>query len=385
MKIAFDSWVLSRRFANHGTHVYARNLLAQFQELMRCRPGLELCTFARPEAPDREQLAEAGPGVELVKTQWLGRDRLWRLAGANLAAARAGADLMFSPAPTTLPLGKVPVVVTIHDATPMLMPSNSARVAFMLRSLVKAAAKLSQSIITVSECSKKDVVETCGVPAEKISVVYNGYDRKAFNTAPADPEELRALRDRSGTRRPYVFHHSVIQPRKNLIRLMQAHRQLLEKRADLELDLVLAGPLGWQYEDIVASAKASQHERGQVLLPGAMPAEELATLIKGASLVVIPSLYEGFCMPMIESMACGAPVIAAGTSCLPEVSGNALLYFDPTSPDEMSEKMLMVLQDNDLAQRLKQAGVQRAQEFSWEKCAAETLKVLEGACARKHK
>jgi alpha-1,3-rhamnosyl/mannosyltransferase len=309
---------------------------------------------------------------------------MWRLAGANLAAAKAGADLIFSPTSNTLALGKVPVVVTIHDATPMLMPSNSARVAFMLRWLLRAAARFSRAIITVSECSKNDLVKL-GVPAEKISVVYIGYDRQVFNAALADPEALRALRERSGIRRPYVFHHSVIQPRKNLIRLMQAHRQLLEKRADLELDLVLAGPLGWQYEDIVASAKASQHERGQVLLPGAMPAEELATLIKGASLVVIPSLYEGFCIPMVESMACGAPVIASGTSCLPEISGNALLYFDPTSPDEMSEKMLMVLQDNDLAQRLKLAGMQRAQQFSWEKCAAETLTILEGACARKNK
>jgi glycosyltransferase involved in cell wall biosynthesis len=113
-----------------------------------------------------------------------------------------------------------------------------------------------------------------------------------------------------------------------------------------------------------------------VLLPGALPDDELAHLIKGAELVVVPSLYEGFCLPMVESMACGAPVIASSSSCLPEVSGNALLYFDPKSVEEMTEKMQSALFDSGLNRQLRQRGLDRARFFSWHRCAEETVRVF---------
>lgn len=383
MKIAVDPWVLASRFSNHGTHVYARNLVTQFRKLAAAGAGAEFCLFA-PPGPGEPNVAQAGPGFEILTALGLQHDRLWRVAGANLAAARAGADLLFSPTSNTLAIGKVPVVVTIHDATPMVTPSHSSRVNFMLRSLLRAAARFSRAIIAVSDYSKNDLVKVCGVPAEKISVVYNGYDRSVFNDAPPDAERLSALRERLGMVRPYVFHHSVIQPRKNLVRLIQAYRLLLERNSSLDMDLVLAGPLGWEYEATVAAAQEPQHTRGRVLLPGALSDAELALLIKGASLVVIPSLYEGFCLPMVEAMACGTPVIASGTSCLPEVSGNTLLYFDPTSIEEMAERMQSVLFDAELGRQLSQRGLQRAQSFSWERCAQETVQVLLNSSSSKH-
>ncbi len=384
MRIAIDPWVLASRFSHHGTHVYARNLVTQFQKLAGSHAGLEFCLFRPAGNVNGDKLFQPGPGFELVTAPWVGRDRLWRLAGANLAAARSHADLLFSPTSNTLAWGKVPVVATIHDTTPTVMPSHSGRVNFMLRSLMRAAVKFSRAIITVSEYSKRDLIKIYGVPAEKISVVYNGYDRSVFNVTPVDAEELRALCERLGIHRPYVFHHSVIQPRKNLVRLIQAHRLVRERNPGLELDLVLAGPLGWQYEDVVAAAQGQEHARGRVHLPGALLDVELAVLIKGASLVVIPSLYEGFCLPMIEAMACGAPVIASGSSCLPEVSGNTLRYFDPTSVEEMAERIQSVLCDAALARELQQRGLQRAQAFSWERCAQETLQVLLNAAPDNH-
>jgi glycosyltransferase involved in cell wall biosynthesis len=380
VKIAIDPWVLASRFSHHGTHVYARNLVAQFQKMTSSHAGVEFCLF-RPADGNGDKLFQPSPGFELVAAPGVRHDRRWRLAGANRAAARSHADLLFSPTSNTLAWGKVPVVATIHDTTPTVMPSHSGRVNFMLRSLMRAAVKFSRAIITVSEYSKQDLIKTYGVAAEKVSVVYNGYDRSVFNAAPVDPEKLR---ERLGIRRPYVFHHSVIQPRKNLVRLIQAYRQVLERNPDLELDLVLAGPLGWQYEGVVAAAQGHEHARGRVLLPGALAEVELAALIKGASLVVIPSLYEGFCLPMIEAMACGAPVIASGNSCLPEVSGNTLRYFDPTSVEEMAEQMQSVLCDAALTRELQQRGLQRAQAFSWERCAEETLQVLLNAALGNH-
>ncbi|MBZ5530979.1 MAG: glycosyltransferase family 4 protein [Acidobacteriia bacterium] len=376
MRIAIDPWVLASRFSHHGTHVYARNLVAQFHKLAASHAGVEFCLFRPSGNVNGDKLFQPSPGFELVAAPMVRNDRLWRLAGANRAAARSHADLLFSPTSNTLAWGKVPVVATIHDTTPTVMPSHSGRVNFMLRSLMRAAVKFSRAIITVSEYSKQDLIKTYGVAGEKISVVYNGYDRSVFNAAPVDAEKLRVLREKLGIRRPYVFHHSVIQPRKNLVRLIQAYRLLLEKNPSMELDLVLAGPLGWQYEGVVAAAQGHEHARGRVLLPGALADVELAALIKGASLVVIPSLYEGFCLPMIEAMACGAAVIASGTSCLPEVSGKTLRYFNPTSVEEMAEQMQSVLCDAALARELQQRGLQRAEAFSWERCAEETLRVL---------
>lgn len=375
--------MLASRFSYHGTHVYARNLVPQFRKLAAARTEVEFCLF-EPLGPRDPNVTQAGPGFEVMAAPGLKNDRLWRLAGANMAAARAHADLLFSPTLVTLPVGKVPAVVTIHDCTPMVMPSHSMRMLIQLQLLLRAAARFSRAILTVSECSKRDLIKICGVPPEKISVVYSGYDRNVFNAAPADAEELRALRDRLGIRRPYVFHHSVIQPRKNLVRLMHAHRLLLERNSGLDLDLVLAGPLGWEYEATVAAAQEPQHRRGHLLLPGALTDAELALLVKGASLVVIPSLYEGFCLPMIEAMACGTPVIASGTSCLPEVSGNTLLYFDPTSIEEMAERMQSVLFDAELGRQLSQRGLQRVQSFSWERCAQETVQVLLNSSLSKH-
>ncbi len=376
MKIAFDSWVFARRFANHGTQVYARNLLAQFQKMALNGEGFEVFSFAHPDERDLESFPKPGDGLQMVRTRSAGLDRWWRIGAGSMAAAKAGADVMFCPTSLTLAVSRVPAVVTIHDVTPMLTPSHTARVTFMLRTLVRTSAKLAKSIITVSEWSKKDLVETCGIPPEKITVVYNGYDRDVFNDAPVDPRTLSAVKQKFELLRPYVFHHSVIQPRKNLVRLIEAHRRLLEKQPSQELDLVLAGPLGWKYEEVVEAARNNRTARGRTLLLGAVTDADLATLIKGASLVVIPSLYEGFCLPMVEAMACGAPVIASTTSCLPEISGGALWYFDPTSPDEMAEKMLAVLQNEEIQGRLGRAGIERARLFSWETCARATMDVI---------
>src|SRR6266436_4295110 len=136
-------------------------------------------------------------------------------------------------------------------------------------------------------------------------------------------ETLAVLRWRLGIERPYLLHHGTIQPRKNLKRLIEAYHLMLADYADLDFDLVLAGQQGWASDEIVNAATDSRG-RGKVILAGVLGDSELSLLIKGASLAVVPSLYEGFSLPMVESMACGVPTIASRTSCLPEISGNVL-------------------------------------------------------------
>ena len=200
MKVAFDSWVLASRLRYQGSYVYAQNLIAQFKRIAPVHPEISFCLFASPQAANDANSIEPSGGFELSRTAWLARDRLWRLGGVSLAAARARADLIFSPTSNILPVGAVPVVCTIHDVTPVVMPSHSRKVTMLLRSLLWWSCRRSRAIITVSECSKKDLVRTYGLPESKISVVYNGYDDAIFNGSAPDAGRQKLLLDRIGVR-----------------------------------------------------------------------------------------------------------------------------------------------------------------------------------------
>lgn len=376
MKIAIDSWVLASRFRYHGTYVYAQSLIAEFKKMAVARPEIKFCLFTSPGDSNDAALIEGGQGFDLAEAPMLGRDRLWRLGGATMAARRAGADLVFAPTLSILPVGSVPVVCTIHDVTPITMPSHSRKVTALQRALLWFSARFARAIVTDSECSRNDLINFYGLPESRVSVVYLGYDKAIFNDSAVDPDLQKALLSRLGIARPYILHHGIIQPRKNLKRLIEAYRLMLSRNPDLQFDLVLAGGWGWQYDEILASATATGANAGRVIFPGVLENSELAMLIKEASLVVMPSLYEGFCLPMVEAMACGAPVIAANASCLPEVSGNVLQYFDPDSAEEMAVCMEQVLKDHQLRNELAQAGRKRAAFFDWRRCAEQTLAIL---------
>jgi glycosyltransferase involved in cell wall biosynthesis len=375
VKIAVDSWTLASRFRCQGTYVYTQNLLREFKKLVRENIGLRVSLFASGQnGNDAIHIAPADR-FELCSSALLDHDRLWRFGGAGLSASRAHADVMFIPTAATMPVGPVPAVCTIHDVTPITMPSHSTTVSAFQRVLLKGCARFSRTIITSSECSKRDIVTHLGVPEEKVVVIHDGSDQSLFNTTSPDMPALAALRARLGIEKPYLLHHGTIQPRKNLKRLIQAFRLMLTNNADLDFDLVLVGGRGWASDEIV-NAAAESHGRGRVILAGILDDIDLALLIKGATLAVVPSLYEGFSLSMVEAMACGVPTIASNTSCLPEISGKALAYFDPLSIQDMAACMHAVLRDSDLSLRLRQKGLDRAREFTWERCARQTLEVL---------
>src|SRR5215472_15331975 len=374
MKIAFDSWTLATRFRHHGTYVYARNLIAEFKRLAGDDPGLEFCLFTSKDNANDANMIEPSTRFEVSRSSLLSRARLWRLGGAGIAAAGAKADLIFSPTCNILPIGSVPVISTIHDAIPELMPTYSKKVSLMLRFMTACSANLSRAIITDSECSKKDLVQIYRLPESKVSVVYLGYENRVFHETPSPRQESQPLLQKLGLSKSYIVHHGTIQPRKNLVRLIAAYRLLLSRNKNLDCDLVLAGRLGWDYGDILRAAADSGP--GRVVLSGALPDMDLASLIRSASLAVIPSLYEGFCLPMVESMACGTPTIAARSSCLPEVSGEVLRYFDPNSIEDMAACMEEALEDCVLRSELSRKGKERAATFRWDQCARETLNVL---------
>jgi glycosyltransferase involved in cell wall biosynthesis len=377
IKVAFDSSALNASYRHHGIHVYARNLLDALRHAAP-RYGMEIRPFVSSTEECNGCASEEGAAFRPRKTRLLRFGRLWRYGGATAAAFRDGADIMLNPNGASLPISALlPAVTTIHDLTPMVMPCFPRRTTFLLKFLLSRSAKSSAAIITVSEYSKRDIVRICGVPEAKIHVVYEGYDRTLFHDAKPDSGSLQTLLARLGIKRPYILHHGAIQPRKNLQRLIAAYRLLLARNSRLDFDLVLAGPLAWQFEETVAAARDNRENRGRVVLTGALSDQELSLLLRGAELEVVPSLYEGFCLPMVEAMACGIPTIASNSSCLPEVSGGELRYFDPLSVEAMAACMQEVLCSLDLREELSGRGKERVQIFSWQLCAEETLAVLQ--------
>jgi glycosyltransferase involved in cell wall biosynthesis len=373
LTIAVDTWTLQSRFRNSGIYFYSRKMLQEFQAIAASQ-GVVISPFQLDGINNDAESLRPSPGFSPRRAPLLRYSRSWRFGGASFSGR--GADLIFCPSNTSIPIGKPPVVTTIHDVTPIVSPSIGFKTDFAARTLLWAACRWSRHILANSECTKRDIVRCFRVPESKVSVVYHAYDHSTYNTDPVNEEVQSALRKRFAIRPPYLIHHGAVQPRKNLQRLIEAFGVVRRKAP--ELQLVLAGPLGWNYEGILAAAE-SDPVRGSVILTGALSSGELATLVKGADLEVVPSLYEGFCVPMVEAMACGTPVIASNNSCLPEVSGGLLRYFDPLSIDEMSRTILQVLDSESLRGQLRSQGLARAVEFSWERCAKATLELLRQA------
>jgi glycosyltransferase involved in cell wall biosynthesis len=378
--VAVDTLHLSKRSRYTGTGVYLYHLLSECLRTAESTAlGIEFHGFRAPD----DNWADNGlvsPFLHVHETRALARSRFWRLGGMAMHAARVRPDLVFLPtADHSLPGRSAPVVTTILDAMYKRLPRVLVPKAMRLHAITLLNARLASKIITISSWSKRDIVEVYGPDPESVEVVYLGYDKRLYNDLPPDPEAGAALLARFGIRRPFVLHHGMVQLRKNLVRLIQAWDRIMESCKDFGAQLVLAGPMGHGHKEILGAREASLN-REQIILTGALPEAELATLIKNASLCVIPSLYEGFCLPMVEAMACGVPTVASKCSCIPEVSGGVLEYFDPHSVEEMEEAIRRCLEDSDLRGRLRDRGLARAAEFSWERCASETLRVFAETC-----
>ena len=232
----------------------------------------------------------------------------------------------------------------------------------------------SHYLIAVSENTKRDIISHFQVPGERIAVIGHGFDNNIFNT---DIEERREICGRFSITEPFIVSVGVLQPRKNFQRLIKAFFSL-KKTYNIPHKLVIVGGRAWQYEEI-EDLPQSLGIMKEVIFTGYLPAEDLSYLVKNADLFVLPALYEGFGIPVIEAMACGVPVVAANAGSLPEVLGDAGLQFDPYSVDDIANRMRQALNSTTLKEELVRRGLERARNFSWEKAARETLEVFKRA------
>jgi glycosyltransferase involved in cell wall biosynthesis len=264
-----------------------------------------------------------------------------------------------------------PLVVTIHDICYATNPEwFSERDLRVLGAMVPRSIRQAAHVITDSEDARRQIIDHYAVPPSKISAIPIGPGAGAQPiTAEEAREELRALG--LDPDRPYVLAVGNIQPRKNLVRLVEAFNVLVHGRGH-DLDLVIVGPRHFRAEDIVAAA-APVADR--VHFTGYVTDRQLAACYRRSAIYVFPSLYEGFGLPAIEAMAHGTPIACSNAGSLPEVCGDAAVLFDPLSVESMVDAVDRILSDGELRKRLIAAAAARVGQFDWKRTAKETLAV----------
>lgn len=266
-------------------------------------------------------------------------------------------------------------VVTIHDLSFELFPSCYTRKhRLWATKLVPFTVRRAERIFTVSEYSKKTLIDLYHIPPEKIIVTYNGVDTELFRIV-EDPGLLDEVRKRYKISDKFILCIGRLEPRKNLPRLIKAFAELKKDRA-IEHKLVIAGQKDFLYTDIFKSVKELGLEE-EVVFTGLVAPQDLPLLYNAADLFVYPSIFEGFGLGVIEAMACGTPVICSNTSSLPEVAGGAGILVDPYNVEAIARAIKDVLTVPGLRNKLAQKGIAQAKKFSWYETAHRTLSVYE--------
>ena len=379
LQITLD-YTAGSRARSAGVGRYARSLVSALDEqhsphhytlFSWIRPGADLPlptgdAFRWRALPLGEQLSTA----------------LWQRARLPLPADlfTGRADLWHSLDATLPPLLRSSAVVTVPDLAFLAQPDciEPSQVTFLRRAVPKAARQAS-AIITFSEQIRRDLIERLSVPAERVQVISPGVSA-AFRRV-TDTMLLEATRHKFELQSPFILSVGTLEPRKNLVRLVQAFDKMRRDRSGPKM-LALAGPNGWRYEEVyeVVNRLGLKNE---VRFLGHVTDLELVLLYSMADVVALLSLYEGFGFALLEAMACGAPVVCSNAGALPEVAGDAALLVNPTDTDALGTMLLRLLCNPKLRALLSKKGQARAAKFTWEACAQAHLKLYEAVAAQR--
>jgi glycosyltransferase involved in cell wall biosynthesis len=300
----------------------------------------------------------------------------WEQVALRRACAAASVDLLHSPYFASPLYPNVPTVVTIHDVIPLVMPAYGRSLHTRLyMKLVSAAARRASAVLTVSEAAKRDIVRTMSIPAGRVHVAYNAVDPSMRPTT--DSVAVEAMRDSFGIAGDYILYFGGFDIRKNVERVIRAYHAA-RRSFGRPHQLVVAGSLSLVGHPLYPDPRPLVRRLGleaQVVVTGRVSETDKTLLYGAATAFVFPSLYEGFGIPVLEAMACGAPVITSNVSSLPEVAGDAAILVDPTSIEAVADAMVRLVNDPALREELQARGFRRASEFSWDESAVRTLDV----------
>jgi len=370
MHIAIDAHSVGAQLA--GNETYAVNLIEALAEIDQSNRYTLYVT--RQSAVDR--FTNRWPNFQVKRT--LPHTPLVRIPltlSVELRKNRVDVVHVQYTAPPRTPCA---LVVTIHDLSFEHLPETfKRRSRAQLRLTVRRTARKAAQILTLSEFSRRDIIETYALEPERV-----------FVTPPAAPSrfvpvtdvtELRRIRMTYGIRRDYILALGSIQPRKNLVRLIKAYESLRGVVDSEQLpQLVLAGRRGWLEAETIRAAELSE-ARGDILFTGYVPDADLPAVYSGALCFAYPSYFEGFGLPILEAMQCGTPVIAGNRTSLPAVAGAAALLVDPFDQAAIGNGLVRLIKNADYRAELRVKGLDQAAAFSWKNTARLTLQAYERA------
>jgi len=347
-----------RKLGDGGIGEYVRETLTAIRGL---RPDLEIVAFGAPDG----QASLALDGVEWVAVR-AGKYSIAEHVALPAAARGRRLDLFHAPH-YVLPLAlSGPSVVTVHDLIHLLFPRSALHAAYA-RFMIGSACRRARRVIAVSETTARDLRERFAVPSERLRVIANGV---APRFRPLPPADVQRTLDRLAIVRPYVLFVGNCLPHKNVETLVRAWDRLAEPRPHL----VLCGR-GFDRSPAVREAIAAARTPDRVRTIEVIAGDELVALYNGAEFLASTSLYEGFCLPVVEAFACGTAVLGPDSGAVPEVAGDAALLVSPRRVDTIADEMYRLLADRELRKGLVERGRQRAAHFSWVEAARETLSV----------
>lgn len=299
--------------------------------------------------------------------------KMWTLIGLSLEffLRRSKPDIFFSPTHYLPIYAPKRSAISIMDVSYVKFPELFKR--RDLNQLTKwtgYSVRKASMIFTISQASKDDIIKIYGVPEDKVIVTHLGI--KTISNFKNQKENMDKIIEKYGVDGEYVLFVGTLQPRKNILRLIEAFSRLKE-----DIKLVVVGKKGWMYEEILEAPKKFNIEN-KVRFLDFVSDEDLPFFYKNAVCFVLPSLYEGFGLPVLEAMKYGCPVITSNVSSLPEAGGDAALYVNPLDADDIKEKIELMINDKGLRIKFVKKGYEQVKKFSWEKTARETLTALEG-------
>lgn len=306
---------------------------------------------------------------ENFKYKVVGPSKMWTQLGLPLRLLFQKIDVFYTPSHYAPRFAKVPVAITIHDLSYLFFPDLfDKKDLYQLENWTRYSVNLAKLIISVSASTRNDIIKEYKANPEKVVVTYEGMKPETVSKN----FSMEDLKNKYGLKNDFVLFVGTLQPRKNIIKLIEAFSKLKNKK----IDLVIIGKKGWQYEPILEAPREFGIE-DRVKFLDFVPDEDLASFYKNAKVYCLPSLYEGFGLPVLEAMNYGCPVVTSNTSSLPEVGGDAAIYINPEDTDDIANKLDKVLIDDKLRLEMIRKGKEQVKKFSWEKTAKETLSALE--------
>lgn len=346
-----------------GSGIYVEKLA---RHLLSIDDSVELVIFAPPDALDRFGESLRVEKVQLPKAEKFQFRIYYEQVFIPKRSEKSRADVIISPGTSGPFKSSIPHVSVVNDLQHRYYPSFfSFRSRAFRKIFWEGAVKRADAIIAISEFTRNDLIKLLGVEAQRIHTVYHGTD-----ISEPSREALEEMARRIP--RPFIFLPARTYPHKGHVALIRA----FEKIADsIPHHLIFCGSPDVAHDGVMSAIKASPY-KGRILHVGSLSHQEVLALYRLCDLLVFPSEFEGFGLPLLEAMAAGCPVVATNVSSIPEVCGDAAILVPPKDLQALADGILLALNDSELRRTLIERGKTRAKEFSWERCAKQTLDVL---------